>query len=101
MRRGRLTTLAMSTNEVSASSDAMLRFLLLILIFPVLILVLGDLLLARFWSDHVPWDWASCPLPQYQDVARLIIKGHKIAPYLLALLIFYCVRPCLWRIDEL
>ena len=81
----------MSTNKVSASSDAMHCFLLLILIFLILVLVLCDLLLARFWSDHVLWDWASCSLPQYQDVARLIIKGHKIAPDLLALLIFYCV----------
>lgn len=81
----------MSSDEISASCDAVLRLLLLVLVFLVLVFMFRDFLIARFRSDDVFWYWAGSSVPQYHDVARLIIEGHKIAPDLLALLIFYCV----------
>lgn len=81
----------MSSDEITSSSDALLRFFPLIALFLVLVLVLRDLLCAGLRPNPVLWDWTGLSLPQDHDVPRLVIERHEIAPYLLAFLIFDCV----------
>jgi hypothetical protein len=95
------TALAMTSDQVSTSIDAVLDLLLLVVLLLPLVFALCHFILPICLSHPGRGNRTRISPTQYCYFARVVIEGHQVAPDLLSFLVVYGVCAAHGRVDEL